>query len=137
MRKYVPLLLWMAWVVSGCAMHLYDDRPRRPPRGEPYPYPRPPPAPRPPPPAQDVLRAKEIKAGRVYARVIYAKEVKARGGRVGRTYTDGGGKGGKGGWGSGEIHAPEVSAEIIYAKEIKADWIEADEIHAKEVKIGR
>ncbi len=81
-----------------------------------------------------MLRVKEIKAERVYARVIYAKEVKARGGRIGRVY-EGREKGGQ--RGEGEIKAPEVSAEIIYAKEIKADWIEADEIYAKEVKIGR
>lgn len=80
-----------------------------------------------------MLRAKEIKAGRVAARVIYAKEVKAKDGRVGRIYRAEGNED----WGGNEVKIPEVSAEFIYAKEIHADWVEADEIHAKEVKIGR
>ncbi|WNZ61004.1 hypothetical protein QEG98_34625 [Myxococcus sp. MxC21-1] len=77
---------------------------------------------------------KEIHASRVSARVIYAKEVKARDGRVGRVI--------RGGprrehWGSSELKSSTVSADVIYAKEIHADWLEADEIHAKEVKLGR
>ncbi len=131
------LLVGAVLAASGCRIYVHD-LPRGP-SPYPYPAPRPPEAPPPsqpppPPPSQDVLRVKEIHADRVYARIIYAKEVKARGGRVGRTY---GGKGGKENWGGNEIKAPEVSVEIIYAKEIHADWIEADEIHAKEVKIGR
>jgi hypothetical protein len=91
-----------------------------------------PPAPR----HHDVLRAKEIKAGRVHARVIYAKEVKAKGGRVGRIVQDSRDDSWERGRGDGEIDAPEVFADVIYAKEIEADWIEAGEVHAKEVKIG-
>lgn len=82
-----------------------------------------------------MLRVKEIKAGRVHARVIYAKEVKARRGHIGRIVRAG--DGWEKGRGEGEIDAPEVFADVIYAKEIKADWIEAGEVHAKEVKIGR
>lgn len=94
------------------------------------------PPPPPPPPARvQVLRVKEIKAGRVNARVIHAKEVKARDGRVGRIVEHRGQEG----WGRGraKIEAPEVSADIIYAKEIETDWLDAGEVHAKEVKIGR
>jgi hypothetical protein len=80
---------------------------------------------------------KEIKAGRVQARVIYAKEVKARGGHVGRIVKARDDKAWERGRGDGEIDAPEVFADVIYAKEITADWIEAGEIHAKEVRIGR
>jgi hypothetical protein len=135
MRARTLVLLGLALVASGCRIYVHDDWPRLPPppRDEPYPQP-------PPQQPRDVLRAKEIKADRVYARIIYAKEVKARDGRVGRVYTGEGGKGrkgDKGDWGGGEVNTSEVSAEIIYAKEIKTDWIEADEIHAKEVKIGR
>lgn len=77
---------------------------------------------------------KEIHASRVSARIIYAKEVKARDGRVGRII-----RGGprRENWGGSELKTRTVSADIIYAKEIHADWIEADEIHAKEVKFGR
>jgi hypothetical protein len=73
-----------------------------------------------------VLRAKEIKAGRVSARGIYAKEVKARDGQVGRIYRVEGNED----WGGNEIRVPEISADVIYAKEIHADWVEASEIHA-------
>lgn len=80
-----------------------------------------------------MLRAKEIKASRVSARIIYAKEVKARDGNVGRIYRVEGNED----WGGNEVKVPEVTADIIYAKEIHADWVEAAEIHAKEVKIGK
>jgi hypothetical protein len=94
--------------------------------------------PPPPPPARrDVLRVKEIKAGRVHARVIYAKEVKARDGHVGRIVEDRDDERWERGRRDGKIEAPEVSADVIYAKEIEADWIDAGEVHAKEVKIGR
>ena len=73
-----------------------------------------------------------FKAGRVSARIIYAKEVKAREGNVGRIYRVEGNED----WGGNEVRAPAVSADVIYAKEIHADWVEASEIHAKEVKIG-
>ena len=102
-----------------------------PPPGHAYP-----PAPPPPPAAQSVVQAKEIRAERVYARVIYCKEIHARDGRIAR---QGGGKGEKGerDWGGKELRAPEVRADTIYAKEIHADWIEAEEVHCKEVKLGR
>jgi hypothetical protein len=140
------LCLAAMFAVTGCTLHLqepmwpppvYEDgRDRPPPPGTPSPRPppgTPSPRPPPPPPRQDVLRVKEIKAGRVSARVIYAKEVKARQGNVGRIYRVEGNQD----WGGGEIKAPDVSADVIYAKEIHADWVEAAEIHAKEVKIGK
>ena len=73
----------------------------------------------------------------MHARVIYAKEVKARDGRVGRITEDRDAERWERGRSDGKIEAPEVFADVIYAKEIKADWIEAGEIHAKEVKIGK
>jgi hypothetical protein len=83
-----------------------------------------------PPPGPNVLHAKEVKAKRIRARVIYAKEVKAEGGSIGRVYGyEGGGK-----WGGGEVKVPELVVDTIYAKEVKAEWLEADEVHAKEVK---
>lgn len=36
-----------------------------------------------------------------------------------------------------KIDIPELIADVIYAKEIKAGFVEAGEIHAKEIKIGR
>jgi hypothetical protein len=68
--------------------------------------------------------------------VIYAKEVKARDGRVGRIIQDRGEQWERGRT-DGELRVPELRAEVIYAKEVRADWLEADEIHAKEVRIGR
>lgn len=141
MMRLRPLLLAALLGATGCHVYLQDPlRPppvyeapppphRPPPPGTPsHPRPRPP-----PPPARDVIHAKEIKAERVSARIIYAKEVKARDGRIGRIYHSKGQED----WGGNEIKAPHVSAEIIYAKEIHADWVDAAEIHAKEVKIGR
>lgn len=103
------------------------------------PPPRAPPPPMPPPSRRpaDVLRVKEIKADRVHARVIYAKEVKARDGHIGRIVQGREDERWERGRADGKIEAPEVSADVIYAKEIEADWLEAGEVHAKEVKIGR
>lgn len=77
---------------------------------------------------------KEIHASRVSARVIYAKKVHARDGRVGRIIR---GEPRRENWGGSELKTRKVSARVIYAKEIHADWVEAEEIHAKEVKFGR
>lgn len=76
---------------------------------------------------------KELKAGTVRARVIYAKEVHARDGRVGQVVRTPP----QGDWGGEELRAPDVSADTIWAKEIHADWVEADIIYAKEVQFGR
>jgi hypothetical protein len=64
----------------------------------------------------EVLRVKEIKAGRVHARVIHAKEVKAKGGHVGRVLRARDDEAWERGRGDGEIDAPEVFADVIYAK---------------------
>ncbi|WP_426752321.1 hypothetical protein [Myxococcus sp. Y35] len=135
MRR-LSLLLGLTWAASGCHVHVQDapaysyETPRPPPPGRP----RPPRPPRPPPPSREVIEVKEIHASRVSARVIYAKEVKARDGRV-RRVIRGGPR--RENWGGSELKTRTVSADVIYAKEIHADWIEADEIHAKEVKLGR
>lgn len=136
MRR-LTLLLGLTLVASGCHLYVHDvpsysqQAPRPPPPGRPTPRPPPPP---PPPPRRDVIEVKEIHASRVSARVIYAKEVKARDGRVGRIV-----RGGprRENWGGSELKTRTVSADVIYAKEIHADWVEAEEIHAKEVKLGR
>jgi hypothetical protein len=87
--------------------------------------------PAPPGHHHDVLRAKEIKAGRVHARVIHAKEVKARGGHIGRIVR--GGERWEKGRGDGTIDAPEVFADVIYAKEPRR-LDRGGQVH---VKIGR
>lgn len=85
-------------------------------------------------PQQSELRVKEIKARRVFANVIYCKEIKADSGRIGEHR----GWEGKGEWkGGGELKQEEVRADTIYAKEIKADWVEAAVVYCKEVKLGR
>lgn len=98
--------------------------------------------PRPPPPQEqrrgpstpDVLEVKEVRAEVVSARVIYAKDVKAREGRIGRIVEW---KGFERGHADGELKVPEVVVDTIHAKEIHADYLEADVVYAKEVKIGR
>jgi hypothetical protein len=94
----------------------------------------PPPQPMPPPPrtGAGVVRAKEIKAGRLTVRVIFCKELKAKSGRVMQHDR----REGNDDWVGNEIKVPELSADTIYAKEIKADWIDVGEAHCKEVKIG-
>lgn len=92
-----------------------------------------PPPPQGPPAPEPAVQAKKIKAGRVFARVIYCKELHAKGGRVARHIRTEG----KQDWGGDEIKVPELRADTIYAKEIHADWIEADEANCKEVKVGR
>ena len=89
-----------------------------------------------PPARQQVLRTKELRAHRVRARVIYAKEVTAGDGQVGRIF-EGETEEWERGRSDGKVDVPEVDADVIYAKEVKADWVEASEIHAKEIKIGR
>lgn len=96
--------------------------------------PPPPAAYQPPPPSQGVIQVKEIHAERVYARVIYCKEIHARDGRIAR---QGGKPKGKEDWGGKELRVREVRADTIYAKEIHADWVEAEETWCKEVKLGR
>ncbi len=122
------LLVGVLLMATGCQVHM-GPGPRR--------------APRPPPPGESrqplpsrekVIEVKEIHASRVSARVIYAKEVKARDGRVGRIVR---GEPRRENWGGSELKTRTVSADVIYAKEIHADFVEADEIHAKEVKFGR
>lgn len=93
--------------------------------------------PAPAPASGDIVRAKEIRAGFVRARVIYAKEVKARSGSVGRVYEDRETEEWERGRTDDKIEVDELYADVIYAKEIEADVVEADEIYAKEVKIGR
>ncbi len=99
--------------------------------------PPPPPRAAPPPrlpPVPAVVSAREIHAGTIRARVIYANEVRALDGRVGAVLKLHG-KPPKGD--DVELDQPEIVADTIYAKHIDARWIEAGEIHAKHVKIGR
>ncbi len=142
------LLVTLALICSsGCIVvrpgsrYPYPDQPPAsyPPPNNPPPATYPPPQ-RPPPGhgggygGSQELRIKEIKAQRVSARVIYAKEIKARDGRIGRViHVDGRPPGA----GQGELKVPDVHADVIHAVEIKCDWIEADEVYAKEVKLGR
>jgi hypothetical protein len=85
-----------------------------------------------------VVRAKEVKADRIVARVVYAKEVKARDGEVLHVVRDRKTKEWeRGGRSEEELDVPEVQADVIYAREIHAGWIQADEVHAQDVRIGR
>jgi hypothetical protein len=114
--------------LSACAGHrvVIDVPDRRAPRS----VPRPPPMER----ISHRIDVKEIHADVVSARVIYAKEVHAREGRVGRVQLV---KDREMNHSDGELKTGDVVADTIYAKEIHADYLEADVIYAKEVKIGR
>lgn len=110
-----------------------------PPPPPPQYRPAPPPPPPPPPPRHvpaNVVRVKQLNAGYVRARVVYAKEVRAYEGRIGRMVRDDEWKRGMRKHGGGRIEAEELEADVIYAKEINADWIDAEVIHAKEIRIG-
>ena len=157
MRR-LALAFLFATMVTGCGVHVRAG----------VPHPGPAPLPPAPPPAHQharvvsapEIRAKEIDTDYVRARVIYAKEVRARGGRIarvegwddddghrgrgkghgkgkGRGHSKGHGNGNGFGWGSQELSVPEVRADVIYVKELNARWIDADLIVAQEVDIGR
>ena len=142
--------LIVALALSACA-----SRPPPPPAQPvvvvPSEKPQPPPQPEPPaqrpvivvpshrPIAQRVLQVRKLRAGRVYAHVIYAREVKAEDGRVGRwvevkgnvhDYRDRDGEGRA----VEDMNVAEVRADAIYADEIEADFIDADEVHARHLK---
>jgi hypothetical protein len=125
LRSTVLALMSAVVISSGCAGHrVVVEIPSRETR-----------AMRPAPPPEPVtLTVKEIHAEVVSARVIYAKEVHAREGRVGRIEIVNGAHGGHKG---GELKMNDVVADVIHCKEIHADYVEADVIYAKEVKIGR
>jgi hypothetical protein len=140
----LALAILFATLVAGCGVHLRA--------GVPAPVPPPPVVHAPTrsapvarsAPRRTELRAKDLEANYVRARVIYAKEVKANGGRVGRVqeWKDRGRGRGRGGnpgysWGSHDVSAPEVQADVIYVKELRARFVEADVIIAKDVDIGR
>jgi hypothetical protein len=122
-----PLLLAVAMLLTtGCLVRL-----------SPGPYGRPPPhAPAPLAEGQRVVRAKELRAGRVRANIIYAKEVVADDGRVGQVF-EGNNKEWERGRTDQKLEAAEIVADVIYVKELRAGWVEAKEIHAKKVRIGR
>ena len=108
--------------------------PPPPPPGHPYPHAAVPVGQPPPAPSEPVIRVKELRAERIYARVIHCKELKARDGRIGRQGAREHGSDHH--WEGRELRVPEVRADVIYAKEIRADWVEAAEVYCKEVKLG-
>jgi hypothetical protein len=64
--------------------------------------------------------------------VIYAHDVHAKAGKVGRFVK---GEGEEGGGHRDDIHTSEVSSDVIRAHDVHADWLEADEVHAHELNI--
>ena len=146
--------LLMLALIAGCHVHVSPAHPpprHPPPRAEAprhppprheaprheEPHPREERGPASEPRSHNIVRAKEIRAGHVHARVIYAKKVEARDGRVGRVYEDREDERWERGRSDAKIETDEINADVIYVKELWADWVEAGEIHAKEVKIGR
>jgi hypothetical protein len=98
------------------------------------------PPPRPPvvapPPGAVVIRADDIRARRIKARVIYCDDIKAKAGRIGRII-EMDDRGWKGRDSRGKMFVRELVADTIYADDIKVDWVEADVIYADDAKIGR
>ncbi|HEY0705915.1 MAG TPA: hypothetical protein VGG33_03920 [Polyangia bacterium] len=115
------------------------------------PPPGPSPAAPPPPPAVDggvapdamaapnpaprvILRAKEINADRVRARMVFAKSVVAAEGKVEQVIESK-----EVPWdaerGEGHINLQEVVADEIYVKELRCRRIEADQVHAQQATI--
>ena len=100
-----------------------------------------------PPPARvpyaDVLRAKHIEAGRVRARLIYARHIEAEHGCVRHILDAPAGKHGKHGKrgkhdaGESDIKMEEVQADVIYVEHLKTDWLEADEVSSEHINMGR
>ncbi len=87
-------------------------------------------------PALRIVRAKEIEADRVTAGVIHAKKIECGGGRVGQSEKPGDDRWEAETKGAAKLQQVELVADVIYAKEVKCGWIEAREIHAKEIEIG-
>jgi hypothetical protein len=124
MKSYmVPLLMLLA---LGCRATVDTRPPRLPP---PVVIVTPGPAPT---AAPTIVRAKEVRADRIIARVIYCKELKADDGRVGSVNSS---HQGHEGWGSDEINVAELRADEVHAKDVRAGFIQADEVRCKEVKI--
>lgn len=126
MRR-LALFAGVLWLSAGCQLVHLGPQPRRAPPPEQT-------SRQPMHSRQEVIEVKEIHASRVSARVISAKEVKARDGRVGRIVR---GEPRRESWGGSELKTRAVSADVIHAKEIHAGWVEAEGLHAKEVKLGR
>lgn len=87
-----------------------------------------------PPASDDVVRAEEILVGRVSARFVLAEVVEARGGRIERVVRLDDKR-----WQAEiekrRLELSELTAERLYVKVLKAGWLEAGEVHAKEVKL--
>ena len=113
--------------------------PETPPAAPPQAMPSPGPAPAEVAPAPlQQLAAKDIEAERVRARVIYARRVEARGGKVAAIVEDRETKLWLGGPPTeGSVTAREIDVGVIYAERVKAAWIEADRVYAQEVRIGK
>lgn len=89
-----------------------------------------------PPAAVGTLWAREIRAGRVQARVIHAKEVKA--GRVEAGQIVFVPEREAKGWGGPEeVRTGTVHADEIYARKIRAGYVEAGILYVHELEEGK
>ena len=88
------------------------------------------------PPSIITIRAKELRAGTVRARVIYAKEIWADNGRIEKINQNADENRWEGQGQDGTIEQAEVVADTIYVKELRCTNIEAVEAFAKTVRIG-
>ncbi len=154
----LALTFLLATLVTGCGVHVRAGVPGPVPPTPPRVTARRAPTPAPARPSTThTLRAKDLEASFVHARVIYAEEVVASTGRVGRIEYWGDGHRGQGRghskgrgqghakhgdgpdfrWGSRDVSMPEVHADVIYVKELRARHVEAQVIVARNVRIGR
>jgi hypothetical protein len=132
-------------ILGGCVVRTVPAGSSAPPPPPPEPAarePAPPPPPSSPPPAppsspppaspsSSNLVTHDIHVHTLRARVIYAHDVHAKGGRVGRfVQTEG-----KESEGRGDVRTENVSADVVRAHDVHADWIEADEVYAHNLKM--
>jgi hypothetical protein len=88
------------------------------------------------PAAGVVIRAMDIQADVVRARVVYANEIRADSGQIGVAHENPDEGRWEGSGNSGKIEQAEVVADVIYVKELRCKRIEVAEAFAKKIRIG-
>ena len=83
-----------------------------------------------------MVRAKEIEADSVRARVVYAKEIWADSGQIQMRHENRDENRWEGPDQAGSIMAAEVVADVIYVRELRCKRIDAAEAYAKTIHLG-
>ncbi len=83
-----------------------------------------------------MVRAKEIEADSVRARVVYAKEIWADSGQIQMRHENQNENRWEGPSQAGGIRQADVVADVIYVKELRCKLIDAAEAYAKTIHLG-